>query len=171
MKIAIIGGTGPQGQGLALRFARAGTTVFLGSRDAERCSEICTELNGQLPEQSKTIRGMTNIDAVQAAVEIVILAVPFTAHHVTLEALQPYLEGKILVDIVVPLTPGNPKAVSMPPEGSATEAAQALLGKHIPVVGALHNISARQLNQLDSPLNCGMVAMVTSSSATITAFS
>jgi 8-hydroxy-5-deazaflavin:NADPH oxidoreductase len=157
MKVAIIGGTGPQGQGLALRFARAGVEVYLGSRDPKRSAEISEALCRRLPANAAAIRGVSNTDAVNAAVEIVILAVPYSAHQTTLLSLQPFLEGKILVDIVVPLAPGNPQAVAMPEEGSATEAAQALLGDAVPVVGALHNISAHQLNQLDAPLNCDIL--------------
>lgn len=157
MTIAIIGGTGPQGQGLALRFAQAGTAVFLGSRDAERSAQISKTLNEKLTSDAPPIVGLGNIDSVNKAGEIVILSVPYSAHQATLTCLRPYLEGKILVDIVVPLAPGNPKAVDMPEEGSATEAAQALLGEHIPVVGALHNISAHQLNHLDAALNCDIL--------------
>ena len=154
-KIAIIGGTGPQGQGLALRFARAGVPVALGSRDGARATEIVAELNAKLG--TGLIEGFDNAGAVAAADEMVILAVPFSAHNVTLEALKSGLAGKILVDIVVPLAPNDPKLVEMPPEGSATEAAQALLGPDIPVVGALHNVSARTLNNLDSPINCDIL--------------
>ena len=153
--IAIIGGTGPQGQGLALRFARAGVRVALGSRDGARATEIVAGLNGKLG--TTLIEGFDNAGAVAAADEMVILAVPFSAHNATLEALKDGLAGKILVDIVVPLSPNDPKLVEMPPEGSATEAAQALLGPEIPVVGALHNVSAHTLNDLDSPINCDIL--------------
>ncbi len=153
--IAIIGGTGPQGQGLALRFARAGVRVALGSRDGARATEIVAGLNATLG--STLIEGFDNAGAVAAADEMVILAVPFAAHNATLEALKGGLAGKILVDIVVPLSPNDPKLVEMPPEGSATEAAQALLGPEIPVVGALHNVSAHTLNDLDSPINCDIL--------------
>ena len=156
MTIAIIGGTGPQGQGLALRFARAGVPVALGSRDGKRGAEIADELNKKLNCDIR-IMGMDNAAAVAAADEIVILAVPFSAHNVTLEALKDGLTGKILVDIVVPLSPTDPKVVEMPPEGSATEAAQALLGPDIPVVGALHNVSATTLNDLDHDINCDIL--------------
>ncbi len=154
-RIAIIGGTGPQGQGLALRFARAGVRVALGSRDGARATEIVAGLNAKLG--SALIEGFDNAGAVAAADEMVILAVPFSAHNATLEALKGGLEGKILVDIVVPLAPNDPKLVEMPPEGSATEAAQALLGPDIPVVGALHNVSAHTLNDLESPINCDIL--------------
>lgn len=153
--IAIIGGTGPQGQGLAMRLARAGVTVALGSRDAARASDIAATLNQRAGVRN--ISGYDNAGAVAAADEMVILAVPFSGHNATLEVLKPALAGKILVDIVVPLAPNDPKLVEMPPEGSATEAAQALLGPDIPVVGALHNVSAHTLNDLDSPINCDIL--------------
>ena len=157
MTIAIIGGTGPQGQGLALRFARAGTPVALGSRDAARAAEIGKELMAQLDNSAAQITGLANEDAVKAADEMVILAVPFAGHNATLEALKPHLDGKILVDIVVPLAADDPKKVDMPPEGSATEAAQALLGPDIPVIGALHNVSATTLKNLDWDINCDIL--------------
>lgn len=154
-RIAIIGGTGPQGQGLALRFARAGVRVALGSRDGARATEIVAGLNAKIG--SELIEGFDNEGAVAAADEMVILAVPFSAHNATLAALKENLAGKILIDIVVPLAPNDPKLVEMPPEGSATEAAQALLGPEIPVIGALHNVSARTLNDLESAINCDIL--------------
>lgn len=157
MTIAIIGGTGPQGQGLALRFAIAGVPVALGSREGARAADIAAELTARLPDGAAVITGHDNVVAIRAADEMVILAVPFAAHEATLQALKPHLAGKVLVDIVVPLSPGDPKKVSMPPEGSATEAAQALLGGDIPVVGALHNVSARTLGTLDQPINCDIL--------------
>ncbi|MDO6564740.1 NADPH-dependent F420 reductase [Amphritea sp. 1_MG-2023] len=157
MKIAILGGTGPQGKGLALRFAAAGIDVALGSRDGERAAEIAQQLNEQQPQASGVISGADNREATAAADEVVILAVPFAAHNATLEAIKPDLSNKILVDIVVPLADGDPKAVAMPAEGSATEAAQALLGDDIPVVGALHNVSAATLNNLGQSINCDIL--------------
>lgn len=157
MTIAILGGTGPQGRGLALRFARAGVAVALGSRDAARASEVATELAEKAGEGAAAITGHNNEDAVAAADEIVILSVPWSGHNATLEALKPSLAGKILVDIVVPLAEGDPKKVDMPPEGSATEAAQALLGPDIPVIGALHNVSATTLGNLDWDINCDVL--------------
>lgn len=157
MKIAILGGTGPQGKGLALRFAAAGIDVVIGSRDGDRASQIAAELSQQLNTNAAEISGSDNIAAVHAADEMVILAVPYAAHAATLGAIKPALIGKILVDIVVPLAEGDPKSVAMPVEGSATEAAQALLGADIPVVGALHNVSAITLNKLDQPINCDIL--------------
>ena len=157
MTIAIIGGTGPQGQGLALRFARAGVPVALGSRDGARGAEIAKEISERLPAGSAVITGIDNAGAVEMADEMVILAVPFSAHNATLEGIKTGLAGKILVDIVVPLADGDPKLVDMPPEGSATEAAQALLGPDISVVGALHNVSATTLNTLEWDINCDIL--------------
>jgi NADPH-dependent F420 reductase len=159
MKIAILGGTGPQGQGLALRFAQSGTAVALGSRDAARGEEVAAELNRKLRDYpgAAHIDGCSNEAAVQAAHEVVMLAVPYAGHDAALQALKPLLKGKILVDLVVPLAPDNPKAVAMPPAGSATEAAQALLGDEIPVVGALHNVSAHTLNHLEQAINCDIL--------------
>ncbi|MBV6658213.1 MAG: NADPH-dependent F420 reductase [Devosiaceae bacterium] len=157
MTVAIIGGTGPQGRGLALRFARAGVPIAIGSRDGARAAEVAAELTGMLGEGAAPISGHSNEEATQAAEEMVILSVPYAGHNATLEALKPLLASKTLIDIVVPLSPDDPKVVSMPPEGSATEAAQALLGPDIPVVGALHNVSAHTLNSLDWDINCDVL--------------
>ena len=157
MTITILGGTGPQGRGLALRFAHAGVPVEIGSRDAERAVEIAAELTSKLPVGSAEISGRANSAAVTAAEEIVILAVPWSGHNATVKAIKEDLIGKILVDIVVPLKEGDPKKVDMPPEYSATEAAQALLGPDIPVIGAFHNISAHTLNDLNADINCDVL--------------
>lgn len=161
MTIAILGGTGPQGQGLAKRFALAGVTVALGSRDAQRATEIANELNASLDAYGSfsPVKGFSNEDAVAQADRIVVLAVPYAAHDATLQSVADGLSNKILVDIVVPLAPGNARAVAMPPEGSATEAAQKLLGESVPVVGALHNVSAHTLNHLEERINCDVLVV------------
>jgi NADPH-dependent F420 reductase len=157
MKIAIIGGTGPQGQGLALRFARAGIEVVVGSRDPLRAATTVSEVNAKLPKGSSNIVGLSNIDAIREADEMVIFAVPWSAHNDTLHNIKAELSGKILIDIVVPLSENDPKKVDMPPEGSATEAAQAILGSDVPVIGALHNVSATTLSNLDWDINCDVL--------------
>ncbi len=156
-QIAIIGGTGPQGKGLALRFAMAGIPVVLGSRDGQKAAQTATELNQLLGPNCPPITGSDNQSATELAGELVILSVPYSAHRATLSDLKPQLTGKVLIDIVVPLAPGNPKAVQMPAEGSATEEAQALLGDDIPVVGALHNVSAVTLHDLTRAINCDIL--------------
>jgi hypothetical protein len=157
MKIAIIGGTGPQGQGLALRFARAGIEVVVGSRDPTRAATTVAEVNAKLPKGSSNIVGLSNLDAIREADEMVIFAVPWSAHNNTLHNIKAELSGKILIDIVVPLSENDPKKVDMPPEGSATEAAQAILGSDVPVIGALHNVSATTLSNLDWDINCDVL--------------
>lgn len=160
MTIAVLGGTGPQGQGLALRFALADIPVTLGSRDGARGAEIAADLNEKLKATGRpfaAIKGSDNVGAVAAADELVVLAVPISAHNATIEAVKGALKGKILVDIVVPLAEGNPRAYGPPPEGSATEAAQKLLGGDTHVVGALHNVSAHVLNHLDHAINCDVL--------------
>ena len=156
MKVTILGGTGPQGRGLAQRFAAAGVDVVLGSRNAERALAIAEEISS-IQDMPGLISGMDNNSAVRAADEIVILAVPYSGHDKTLNSITDALAGKILVDIVVPLAENNPKKVEMPLQGSATEAAQEILGDDIPVVGALHNVSAAVLGDLESPINCDIM--------------
>ncbi len=158
-KVAIIGGTGPQGKGLALRLAQAGVSVVLGSRDPAKAQEAALQLVSTLAELDcqADITGMSMEDATNAAESLVILSVPYAGHDATLTKLAPLLVGKVLVDIVVPLAPGNPKAVVMPEAGSVTESAQLLLGDAIPVVGALHNVSAITLNDLSRPINCDIL--------------
>jgi hypothetical protein len=157
MKIAILGGTGPQGKGLALRFASSGVEVALGSRDFERAKTISTELNANLDTTSPKILGLSNDEAIKYADNFVILSVPWKGHNKTLEELKTKLIDKTLIDIVVPLAEGDPKKVDMPHQGSATEAAQDILGKDIPVVGALHNVSANTLNDLKKTINCDVL--------------
>jgi NADPH-dependent F420 reductase len=158
-KVAIIGGTGPQGKGLALRLAQAGVSVVLGSRDPAKAQETALQLVSTLAELDcqADITGMSMEDATNAADSLVILSVPYSGHDATLTKLAPLLVGKVLVDIVVPLAPGNPKAVVMPEAGSVTESAQLLLGDAIPVVGALHNVSAITLNDLSRSINCDIL--------------
>ncbi len=157
MTVAILGGTGPQGQGLAMRLAVAGVPTILGSREKERSEIIVTDLNARLPNGSVHVEGVTNEEAIDKAKDLVIFAVPWGAHNKLLENLKNQLRGKILVDIVVPLSENDPKKVTMPPEGSATEAAQAILGQDTHVVGALHNVSAVTLQNLDWSINCDVL--------------
>ncbi len=157
MKIALLGGTGPQGRGLALRWALAGVDVIVGSRQREKGERIAEELTERLGKSPGGITGMSNVEAVAEADEFVILTVPYGGHRATLESLKEELKGKILIDVVVPLAEDNPKKVIMPPEGSATEEAQAILGDESAVVGALHNVSARVLDNISTPINCDIL--------------
>ena len=157
MRLSIIGGTGPQGKGLALRFAKAGFEVALGSRNETRAIEVADSLSSKNPNLVGSIIGLSNSEAIAFTDKFVIFSVPWTGHNNTLNEIKGMLEDKVLVDIVVPLEEGNPRKVAMPPEGSATEAAQAILGSDIPVIGALHNVSANTLNHLEKKINCDIL--------------
>jgi len=157
MTVGIIGGTGPQGQGLAMRFAVAGVPIFIGSREKNKSEQIVAEINKKMPTGSAIIEGGTNQEAINRSTEIIIFAVPWEAHNYLLNDLKDQIGKKTLVDIVVPLSKNDPKKVSMPPEGSATEAAQSILGEETPVVGALHNVSATTLQNLDWKINCDVL--------------
>ncbi len=157
MIITIIGGTGPQGQGLAKRFARAGFEIILGSRNKENASKIAKQLSEEFSSENVNISGYENKEAINKSNEFIIFSVPWSGHNHLLNEIKHLLKGKILIDIVVPLSENDPKKVDMPPEGSATEAAQALVGGEVPVIGALHNVSAAVLNNLDWDINCDIL--------------
>lgn len=139
--IAILGGTGPQGRGLARRFASAGLTVVLGSRVAEKAAGIAAEL---VEATGGTVTGAANADAA-AAGDIVLVVVPWEGHKELLESLREVLVGKIVVDCVNPLGFDKQGAYALNvEEGSATEQA-ALVLPESRVVGAFHNVSAALL--------------------------
>jgi len=142
MRIAIVGGTGKEGQGLGMGWARAGQEVLVGSRVLERAQRVAEAINAAVGRGAAT--GMLNQDAA-AAGEIVVLAVPYDAHAETLQDIRESVRGKILVDVTVPLDPEKPRRLRIPLGGSATEEAQALLGPETRVVAAFQNISHTHL--------------------------
>jgi NADPH-dependent F420 reductase len=145
MKIGILGGTGKEGSGLALRLARAGHQVVIGSRDEERARAKAAEL---AKASGGEVVGAGNEQAASRG-EIVIVAVPFAGHRALLEELQSILASKIVVDTVVPLDFKAKHAYAPPDEGSAAEQAQHVLGPAAKVVAALHQIAAHELSLLD----------------------
>lgn len=122
MKIAVLGGTGKEGSGLALRWAHAGHEVIVGSRDADKARRAAEELNQMLGQPR--VQGMDNLSAAQAA-EVVVLSVPYAAHLDTLNAVRSALAGKVVIDVTVPLDPQDITRVRVPPAGSAAKEAQA----------------------------------------------
>jgi NADPH-dependent F420 reductase len=152
--IAVIGGTGKEGKGLALRWAHAGHSVIIGSRDAARGELAAGELNGLLNKD--TVRGLSNADAASAA-ELVVLSVPYEAHRATLEMIKDGAQGKILIDVTAPLDAVNKKKVQRVPEGSAGAAAQQFLGQGVRVVSAFQNISYTHLANVEEDLNCDVL--------------
>ncbi|MBI2562481.1 MAG: NADPH-dependent F420 reductase, partial [candidate division NC10 bacterium] len=142
MRIAIVGGTGKEGQGLGMGWARAGQEVIIGSRVLERALRAAEAINAAAGRRAAS--GMLNRDAA-AAGEIVVLTVPYDAHAETLQDIRESVRGKILVDVTVPVDPEKPRRLRIPPGGSATEEAQALLGPETRVVAAFQNISHTHL--------------------------
>ena len=154
MKIAILGGTGEQGPGLALRWALAGEEVIIGSRSQERAEKVAAELNAELGKP--VIRGLENPQAADDA-DIVVITVPYAAHLSTLETVISQVRGKIFIDVSVPLDPDNPRRMKMPAAGSATEEAQALLGPETKVVAAFQNVSSHLLRDLHHGIDCDVL--------------
>lgn len=147
--IAIIGGTGALGTGLARRWSAAGYQVIIGSRTQEKAEEALKDLQAVLAERGQSnlqVQAMENLAAAQAA-QIVVLTVPFAHHKSTLESIQPALDGKVLIDVTVPLMPPKVGTVQLPPEGSAGAAAQQLLGESVQVVSAFQNVAAHHLQE------------------------
>ncbi len=154
MKIAVLGGTGKEGSGLALRWAHAGHEVVIGSRDAEKALRVAEELNLMLGETK--IAGADNASAAQHA-EVAVLTVPYSAHKHTLSDLKGALQGKVLVDVTVPMNPDDFLRVMVPAGGSAAKEAQMLLGDGVKVVAAFQNISATHLKKLDAAIDCDVL--------------
>lgn len=154
MKIAILGGTGEQGPGLALRWALAGDEVIIGSRQKEKGERVAAELNAELGRD--LLRGTDNVEAAAAA-DVVFITVPYSAHVKTLETVREQVQGKIFVDVSVPLDPDNARRVVMPEAGSATEEAKQILGDGVQVVCALQNISAHLLRDVNATIDCDVL--------------
>lgn len=154
MKIAILGGTGDEGLGLAMRLAKAGEEIIIGSRSAERALAAAHTVREAVPFGH--VSGVANDVAAEAA-EVVIVSVPYAAQRETLTALAPLLAGKTVVSVVVPLQfgKGGPHAVRVA-EGSAAEEARALL-PDARIASAFHNLSATKLMEVDANLGCDVV--------------
>ncbi|MEL7625616.1 MAG: NADPH-dependent F420 reductase [Anaerolineaceae bacterium] len=142
--IGIIGGTGKEGSGLGYRWALAGHKVIIGSRKEEKALEAVERLRGKIGEQEVELSGARNEVAVKAC-DIAVVTVPFAAHAATLEGLKEELQGKLLIDVCVPLVPPKVTKVQMPPEGSAALQAKAILGPDVQVVDAFQTTSFERL--------------------------
>jgi NADPH-dependent F420 reductase len=158
MKVAIIGGTGDQGFGLALRFAKSGEKVLLGSRDIKKAENTVNIIHNMLKgEELDCIKAMTNQDAA-AQGDILILTVPLQAQKITLLSIKDHLEGKILVDATVPLETsvgGTSTRYIDLWEGSAAErSAEILKDKNTVVVSAFNNVSSASLTNIKEDVKC-----------------
>ncbi len=143
--VALIGGTGQLGVGLARRLARAGVEVLIGSRTATKAQDAA-----RLVERGQA-RGLTNPEAARLA-EVLIVTVPYAAHQAALLAIERDTAGKVVVDTTVPVMQTKPVRVERPPAGSAAEEAQRTLPE-AHVVAAFHTVSAGMLADLARPLH------------------
>jgi len=153
--VAVLGGTGAEGSGLALRWAAAGWPIVIGSRVAERAAQAADALRARLGPAT-VISGRANPDAA-AASRLVVLTVPFAAQADTLKSVRDALQpGSILVDCTVPLAAavgGRATRVLGVPQGSAAQQAQEMVGREVKVVSAFHHVGAEALAALDAPLD------------------
>ena len=152
--LAIIGGTGDLGTGLARRWAKAGYPLIIGSRGADKAEAAATAL-GSLATGPKPL-GLSNLEAAKAG-EVVILTVPFANAPALLDEIKTAIQGKLFVDTTVPLMPPRVARVQLPPEGSAAVAASLRLGEGVRVVSAFHNVAAHKLEQVDMALDCDVL--------------
>jgi len=160
--IAILGGTGKEGKGLAYRWAKAGYQVHIGSRNVDKAVAAANEIRKMLgPENS--VDGMSNLEAARDA-SIVVLTVPYSAHRDTLESVKDELKGKILIDVTVPLVPPKVSTVQMPAAGSAAQEAREIVGSDVQVCAAFQNISYEHLLD-DADVECDVLVTGTSKEA------
>ncbi|MBK9781461.1 MAG: NADPH-dependent F420 reductase [Anaerolineales bacterium] len=143
LTIVVLGGTGKEGKGLAYRWAKAGYHVLIGSRTEEKAVAAAKEVSEMLGDGA-SVSGMNNPQAAKEA-NIIVLTVPYAAHRDTLESVKGDLQGKILVDVTVPLVPPKVATVQMPTAGSAAQEAKEILGDGVEVCAAFQNISHEHL--------------------------
>jgi NADPH-dependent F420 reductase len=149
--IGILGGTGRQGSGLALRWARAGHEILIGSRVQNRAAAAAAALRVP-PYETLVITGLDNLAAAEGC-EIAVLSVPYEWQRTVLEDVGAALAGKVLITVVVPLKPPNVARAWHPPAGSAAQEAQALLSGSTAVVAAFQNVGAMHLAAGDGPID------------------
>ncbi len=152
--ICVVGGTGAEGGGLALRWARYGHRVMIGSRDVAKAQAAAAELNARLG--ADLVSGTESAQGAAAA-DIVVLTVPFAAQQPTVAGLKAALQGKILIDVTVPLVPPKVGTVQLPESDSCVVAVQRMLGDQVWVVSAFQNVSAHKLKNLDYEIDCDVL--------------
>jgi 8-hydroxy-5-deazaflavin:NADPH oxidoreductase len=161
MTIAVLGGTGKEGKGLAYRWAKAGYKILIGSRTPEKAVSTASEIMEML-EGASSLVGTSNREAAELA-DMVVLSVPYAAHRETLESVKDVLKGKILIDVTAPLVPPKVK-VQMPAAGSAAQEAKEIVGEGVEVVSAFQNV-AHELLLTDEDVNCDVLVTGTSKDA------
>ncbi len=155
-KIAIIGGTGKEGKGLAYRWVKAGYDVIIGSRNFSKATQAVEALSNMIPTERKSnISGQENNDAAREG-DIIVITIPYKFHEDILNQLQPIVQGKVLLDVTVPLVPPKVSTVHIPNNGSAALAAQRILGDDVKVISAFQNISFELLLG-NEPIDCDVL--------------
>ncbi len=156
MKIAVLGGTGKEGSGLAMRWANAGHDVVIGSRDGEKAQRVAEELRLALGEGTNAkLSGADNLTAASNS-EVVVLSVPYSAHADTINGVLDALANKVVVDVTVPMNPNDFLRVMVPPGGSASKETQQM-APTAKVISAFQNISAVHLKKLDAQVDCDVL--------------
>jgi NADPH-dependent F420 reductase len=150
--IAVVGGTGKLGGALAGRWARAGYRVWIGSRDSAKAQSSARALTEQV---GHTVEGASYGDAAAKA-DIVVVAVPSESQGGVLQEIRPHVAGKLVIDTTVPLVPPKVMRVQLPPEGSAAQRAQGILGPSVTLVAAFHNVAAHKL-ATDATIDCDVL--------------
>ena len=153
MKIAILGGTGKEGAGRAMRWAAAGHDIIIGSRDTERAKAKATELRARTGRL--TIIGHTNTESA-ALGDVVVLTLPADGLATTLPGVRSACRGKVVISTVVALTFGGGRLFNLPPAGSSAEEAQALLPE-ARLVAAFHHIAAHALAEGEADIDCDVL--------------
>jgi NADPH-dependent F420 reductase len=160
MRIGIVGGTGKQGSGLAVRWSLAGHTIAIGSRDPAKARAHAAGLVGE----GHAVEGSDNAWAARQG-EVVVLTVPYEAHAETLRAIAQAVAGKVVVDVTVPLKPPKVSRVNLPAGQAAALEAQALLGEAATVVSTLHHVSATHLADPSHAIDCDVLVAADSATA------
>jgi len=162
LTVAVLGGTGKEGKGLAYRWARAGYAVLIGSRSSAKAVTAASEIL-ELLDGSGSVVGTSNQEAAQQA-NIVVITVPYAAHRDTLESVKDSLKGKLLIDVTVPLVPPKVSKVQMPAAGSAAQEAKEIVGEGVEVVAAFQNVSYEHLLG-EAEVECDVLVTGTSKDA------
>ena len=159
LTIAVLGGTGKEGRGIAYRLAKAGYRILIGSRSPEKAIVAASDIV-QLLDNASSIIGMSNLEAALKS-DVSFLTVPYTAHKDTLESVKDALKGKILIDVTVPLNPPKVARVNIPSAGSAAQEARQILGEEAEIASAFQNIPHELLLQ-DIDIECDVLVTGTS---------
>jgi NADPH-dependent F420 reductase len=153
MKIGIVGGTGREGRGLAVRWAKAGHDVFIGSRQTDKGVAKAAEFANEF---GVSLQGADNVAACEHG-EIIVVTVPYSAHRATFESIKDVVGDKVVIDITVPLQPPKVRSVNLPDGQAAALEARGYLADGARLVAALHHISSEHLSDPEHSFDCDVL--------------